>query len=83
MSFFKQLLADAQPRATSIKNVTSNIATNLYHTVPVQAAKNVSYKGLREVTAVGLVVAQSPVVSKVWSFMEELAKPPVSVAVKK
>jgi len=82
MSFLTQLLQDAEPRATSIKNTTANVVDRLAHNKAVAVSKTIGYKGLVNTVGIGMVLAQ-PLVektkklgSKAWSKVEELAADP-------
>lgn len=80
MSFFKQLIADATPKANTLTNATKNVAANIVNSKAVSIAANLGYKGLVNTVGVGVVLAQPAVArigaiaGKAWAGIEKLAE---------
>ena len=82
MTFLKQLMEDAQPKAQVIADATKNITINAYNSKTVQVARGLTYKGMVNTTA-GVMAAKivvQPAVdtvksagSSIWSGIEKLA----------
>ena len=81
MGFFKQLLADAQPKADTLKRLTINLTNQALDSRAAIVAKAIGYQGL--VIATIPVALAVPTAAKAWAAIEKAAAVPEAVVVKK
>lgn len=88
MTFLQQLIADAQPKAETIKKMTKHIATNtatktwtitknIGQSPVVKATVNLGYKSMVNTLGIGLALSQ-PAVSKAKEYIKKLADQPTT-----
>lgn len=75
MTYIEKLIAEAQPKTTTINNAVRNVVAHAKDNAVVRVAGNVGHKALVNTVGIGLAYAQ-PVVKKAWAKVEELASDP-------
>jgi hypothetical protein len=75
MSFWKNVMSDAAPKADKLKSITCKVGDKLAHNTVVDAAGKVGYKALVNTVGITAVIA-APAASKIsdkWNDLKSWA----------